>query len=86
LQGTLASLRDQVAALQMELVWNLPVPYSSINPIALEVAGGDLNQDAGRDWLYVEPDGDVLPLSRYESGCWVISWTDPWEKIWKRKM
>jgi len=85
LQGTLASLRDQVAALQMELVWNLPVPYSSINPIALEVAGGDLNQDAGRDWLYVEPDGDVLPSQGVNQVLGNFL-TDPWEKIWKRKM
>ena len=44
------------------LVYDLPVPYSEINPVNLEIEE-DTNhfQGAGRSWLYVEPDGDVLP-------------------------
>jgi len=47
--------------LQIPLTWNLPVPYSSQNPITLEVPNQNQEEGAGRAWLYVEPDGDVLP-------------------------
>lgn len=44
------------------LTFDLPVPYSAINPIGLELEEGDARSTgAGRTWLYVEPDGDVLP-------------------------
>ena len=37
---------------------------------------------AGRAWLYVEPDGDVLPTQGVNRllGNFL---RDPWEKIWK---
>jgi MoaA/NifB/PqqE/SkfB family radical SAM enzyme len=78
---TLMTLRDQVAALQMTLVWDLPVPYSAQNPVALETAGSA--EGAGRAWLYVEPDGDVLPT---QGGKQILGniLKDSWEKIWKQ--
>ena len=60
LSEALAKGRDQLAALGMGLVWNLPVPYSAIHPVALE-AGDALIEGAGRAWLYIEPDGDLRP-------------------------
>jgi MoaA/NifB/PqqE/SkfB family radical SAM enzyme len=44
------------------LVYDLPVPYSKLNPVSLELEG-DVTavEGQGRSWLYVEPDGDVLP-------------------------
>ena len=50
--------QNQVASMGLELVWDLPVPYSRANPIALEVGGPA--GSAGCASLYVEPDGDVL--------------------------
>lgn len=81
LNDTLMALRDQAAALQMMLVWDLPVPYSAQNPVALEIAG--TVEGAGRAWLYVEPDGDVLPT---QGGKQLLGnfLKDPWEKIWKQ--
>jgi MoaA/NifB/PqqE/SkfB family radical SAM enzyme len=73
--------RDQVAALQIELVWDLPVPYSALNPVALEVEGLDLPEGAGRAWLYVEPDGDVLPAQGFDHVLGNLLF-DPWEKVW----
>jgi hypothetical protein len=55
----LSTLRDEAADLGMELIWDLPAPYSSQNPIAIEMT--DVKSGGGRAWLYVEPDGDVLP-------------------------
>jgi MoaA/NifB/PqqE/SkfB family radical SAM enzyme len=67
----------------MSLVWDLPVPYSAQNPVALEVAGPGLVEGAGRGWLYVEPDGDVLPAQGVNQVLGKIL-KDPWEKIWKK--
>lgn len=44
------------------LTYDLPVPYSAINPISLELEEShERSTGSGRTWLYVEPDGDVLP-------------------------
>ncbi len=83
LETKLQALRDQVAVLQMELVWNLPVPYSSQNPISLEVTRAGVLEGAGRAWLYIEPDGDVLP-SQGVNEVMGNFLSDPWEKIWKK--
>jgi hypothetical protein len=52
---------EEATNLGISLVWDVPVPYSASNPIALETVVDDTPQGAGRAWLYVEPDGDVLP-------------------------
>ncbi len=46
----------------LSLVWDMPVPYSEMNPIVLELQNSEnMIKGAARAWLYVEPDGDVLP-------------------------
>lgn len=72
-------------AKDIELIWDLPVPYSALNPIALELENAEeaeANPGAGRGWLYIEPDGDVLPGQGINQvlGNFV---TDEWEIIWK---
>ena len=43
-------------------IYELPVPYSSLNPVSLELSYDQSELEGpGRSWLYVEPDGDVLP-------------------------
>jgi MoaA/NifB/PqqE/SkfB family radical SAM enzyme len=75
----------QTAALQMSQVWDLPVPYSNCHPVAVELAQGkqSIPQGAGNAWLYVEPDGDVLPAQGVNKVLGNLL-TDPWRKIWKR--
>jgi hypothetical protein len=82
LQEALHKYRERVADLGMELVWNLPVPYSSNNPVTLEVQEEDGAEGAGKAWLYVEPDGDVLPAQGINQVLGNFL-NDPWEKIWK---
>ena len=53
--------RAHAAALGLDLVWNLPVPYSAANPVAEETGHSEQASAAGRAWMYLEPDGDVLP-------------------------
>jgi len=54
-------LRNKAAELGLALRFDLPVPYSADNPVALETQEDEIPQAAGKVWLYVEPDGDVLP-------------------------
>jgi hypothetical protein len=80
LSGALSALADKAAVLQMDLVWNLPVPYSALHPVALE-AGDALLEGAGRAWLYLEPDGDVRPTQGDPKILGNLL-HDPWEKVW----
>jgi hypothetical protein len=82
LNAELGAARDLAAGLGMELVWDLPVPYSAHNPVNLEVPDAELVEGGGQAWLYVEPDGDVLPTQGAEPVLGNIL-NDPWEKIWK---
>jgi hypothetical protein len=61
LSDTFDALRDQAAALGLTLKFDLPVPYSASNPVIYESAEDAIPEGAGKAWLYVEPDGDVLP-------------------------
>jgi len=82
-------LRDFAAVQQLELVWDMPVPYSSYNPVALELAADaqeeSVPQGAGNAWLYVEPDGDVLPTQGLYNRILGNILTDPWDKIWNNR-
>ncbi len=84
----LQKLRDFAAVQQIELVWDMPVPYSKYNPIALELevtAGQKPPDGAGSAWLYVEPDGDVLPTQGMYDKVLGNILNDPWEKIWESR-
>lgn len=81
LEQTLQKARELLAIHDLNLVWNLPVPYSAYNPIAFETSQWNKHPGAGKDWLYLEPDGDVLPAQGMNPilGNFL---QDPWEKIW----
>jgi len=82
LEGALQAARDLVAELSLPLVWDLPVPYSARNPVALETVEDEVINGAGKSWLYVEPDGDVLPAQGVNQVLGNFL-RDNWEKIWK---
>lgn len=84
LADILVATRDQAARLGLDLVWNLPTPYSALNPVALETSGlVEIPEGAGRAWLYVEPDGDVLPSQGLNKVLGNLL-RDPWETIWSK--
>jgi len=83
LKEQLEAARNLVAAKHLELIWNLPVPYSAFNPVAVETKQWAEIPGAGRDWLYVEPDGDVLPTQGVNQVLGNII-QDDWGKIWKK--
>jgi hypothetical protein len=76
---TLSTVRARAAELAFSLVWNLPVPYTANNPIAAETDVPP--RGAGRAWLYVEPDGDVLPAQGVPDVLGNML-RDPWKMIW----
>jgi organic radical activating enzyme len=82
----LDSARQQAANLGMKLVWDMPVPYSSSNPVSMELKSVEKNvsEGAGKAWLYVEPDGDVLPAQGVNKVLGNLL-TDPFAKVWKHR-
>jgi hypothetical protein len=84
----LQNLRDFAAVLQLDLVWDMPVPYSQNNPVSLELEKApdqEAPEGAGKAWLYVEPDGDVLPAQGIYDQVLGNLLRDPWEKIWENR-
>jgi MoaA/NifB/PqqE/SkfB family radical SAM enzyme len=81
-KNTFDGLTQKAQELGMSLVWDLPVPYSEVNPISLELENSDTSRKgAGNAWLYIEPDGDVLPAQGINHVLGNLL-TDSWEKIW----
>ena len=78
----LATARQAAADLGLDLIWDLPAPYSARHPIQLEL---DKPTDGGgRAWLYVEPDGDVLPTQGVDRRLGNVlrdSWVDIWARV-----
>jgi len=82
LREALHTLRDQAANLGLTLRWDLPVPYSVENPVSHETIEDEVPSGAGKAWLYLEPDGDVLPAQGEADKILGNFLTDPWEKIY----
>jgi organic radical activating enzyme len=83
LQESMDEVRDKAANLGLQLAFDLPVPYSADNPVALETAQDDVPAGAGKAWLYVEPDGDVLPAQGMAGQVLGNLLRDPWDSIYK---
>jgi organic radical activating enzyme len=85
LKEALETDRTVAAELGMELVWDVPVPYSSYNPVSLELMSSEVPPEgAGQAWIYVEPDGDVLPAQGVNQVMGNML-NDPWESIWQKR-
>lgn len=82
LRPALEEIRQKAAQLGLSLVWDLPVPYSAFNPVAFETQEQAAPQGAGKAWLYVEPDGDVLPAQGVNRVLGNLL-KDEWDKIWQ---
>jgi Radical SAM superfamily len=76
------TIRDKAASLELTLKFDLPVPYSASNPVAYETQEDNVPDGAGKAWLYVEPDGDVLPTQGIASQVLGNFLQDEWEKMY----
>jgi len=75
----LAQARNAAAQLGLDLVWDLPVPFSTANPIHLELESSAPHP--GSASLYVEPDGDVLPAQGVDRVVGNVL-RDSWPQLW----
>ncbi len=82
LHSSIIQYRNYAAESGMSLVWDLPVPYSAFNPVGIETQVDSPASGAGHAWLYIEPDGDVLPAQGVNQILGNIL-KDPWETIWQ---
>ncbi len=85
LLDTVKSCGEYAVNQGLSLVWDLPVPYSQFNPISAEYRGEQLVSGAGNAWLYLEPDGDVLPTQGVIKPLGNLL-VDSWEKIWNNPL
>jgi organic radical activating enzyme len=81
--GDMLAIQNKANTFNFTMRWDLPVPYSESNPVAVEVEDDEVPAGAGRAWLYVEPDGDVLPAQGEADKVMGNFLSDPWEKIYK---
>ena len=78
---SLAKVRNLAAELDLDLVWDLPAPYTAVNPIALETrTPADVLRLTS---LYVEPDGDVLPAQGIDKVLGNLA-GESWATVWAR--
>lgn len=82
LRPELEKLSRMAAELDLTMRFDLPVPYSEQNPVALETEFDAVASGAGNAWLYVEPDGDVLPAQGMAEHILGNFLTDKWETIY----
>jgi MoaA/NifB/PqqE/SkfB family radical SAM enzyme len=86
LQDVFNTLRNTAADMGLTLRFDLPVPYSAYNPVAFETQEDDIPAGAGKAWLYVEPDGDVLPTQGMADKVLGNLLTDSWSTIYPSRV
>lgn len=84
LTDELLELQDTANSLNLALRWDLPVPYSSSNPVTIETMDDEVPAGAGKAWMYVEPDGDVLPAQGEADKVLGNFLRDDWESLYKK--
>ena len=79
----LLELQGTANSLGLAIRWDLPVPYSASHPVAFETVDEEIPDGAGKTWMYVEPDGDVLPAQGEADKILGNFLKDTWESISK---
>lgn len=84
LEDLVTIIRNKAAEYGFNLDWDLPVPYSHFNPVSAEIdLVNQYPEGAAKAWLYIEPDGDILPAQGINKpfGNFLV---DSWETIWSK--
>lgn len=77
-------LQSVANSLRLNIRFDLPVPYSASHPVAIETVDDEIPAGAGKTWMYVEPDGDVLPAQGEADKALGNFLKDDWENISKQ--
>ena len=83
LMDEMLELQSVAQGLALNLRWDMPVPYSASQPVEIETVDEEVPAGAGKTWMYVEPDGDVLPAQGEADKVLGNLLTDSWEAIRK---
>ena len=83
LSDSFDALRDKAASLGLTLRFDLPVPYSESNQVVYEALEAPIPEGAGKAWLYVEPDGDVLSAQGHSGQVLGNLLRDDWKTIYR---
>ena len=81
----LQNASDQAQNAGVTLTWDLPVPYSTHNPVELETEEENNPEGAGYAWFYIEPDGDILPAQGMADQILGNALKDDWSEVWKNR-
>ena len=74
-------LQSVANSLRLNICFDLPVPYSASHPVAIETVDDEIPAGEGKTWMYVEPDGDVLPAQGEADKVLGNFLKDDWEDI-----
>ncbi|MBT3321130.1 MAG: radical SAM protein [Anaerolineae bacterium] len=82
----LQNASNQAQNAGLSLTWDLPVPYSTHNPVSLEIADEEeIPEGAGYAWFYIEPNGDILPAQGMAEQILGNALKTDWSEIWKNR-
>lgn len=84
LTDEMLELQSIAQGLAINIRWDLPVPYSYSNPVTIETVDDEVPAGAGKAWMYVEPDGDVLPAQGEADKVLGNLLKDSWDMILKK--
>ena len=79
-------MQSTAQGLGLNIRWDLPVPYSASQPVEIETVDDEIPAGAGKTWLYIEPDGDVLPAQGEADKVLGNLLKDSWEAIVKNSI
>ncbi len=79
-------MQSTAQGLGLNIRWDLPVPYSASQPVEIETVDDEIPAGAGKTWLYIEPDGDVLPAQGEADKVLGNLLKDSWEAIIKNSI
>lgn len=80
----LKAAQHELSKLDMNLIWDIPVPFSSFNPVNLELESGEQPEITDDSWMYVEPDGDVTH-AQGETRILGNLLRETWDTIWANR-
>jgi organic radical activating enzyme len=81
LDKTMFYMRDQIGEMDLPIVWELPIPFATANPFAMEPEQPALLENYA--WMYVDPTGSLYRRHLSETKIGDLH-TDSWNEVWQK--